>query len=77
MRYSRENLIHILGEKELDQLIAECKLKRAVEPGNKFIMKSMRDEYGFNHLVAWSIYKLAFPTLNPPENYTLRVDLYE
>ena len=72
MKYSRKSLIHIVGEKELDQLIAECKLKRAVEPGNRFIMKSMQDEYGFDHRVAYSIYRLAFPTYSPPENYTLR-----
>ena len=72
MLYSREELIHILGEKELNQIIAEYKLKRAVDPGNKFIIKSMQDEYGFNHLVAYSIYRLVFPALVPPENYILR-----
>ena len=72
MRYSHEELIHILGEKELNQIITEYKLKRAVDPGNKSLIKGIENEYGFNHLVAYSIYRLAFPPPIPPENYTLR-----
>ena len=66
MRYTREELIDMLGEKELDQIINECKLKRILDPENILIMKEMENNYGFDYLVSWSIYVLAFPSTEFP-----------